>query len=95
MRGEFVDWFRPRPGTAAPGAERYDFFASQLRAGLSVVLPHAYTISDESSLMTCPVRTHQLMIQPLTEFLATPREAYVSSEPEMRNRITCALRVGP
>jgi len=45
--------------------------------------------------MTCPVRTHQLMIQPLAEFVATPREAYVASEPEMRNRITRALRVGP
>ena len=41
LRGEFVDWFRPRPGAAVPGANRYAFVASQLRAGLSVVLPHA------------------------------------------------------
>ena len=41
LRGEFVDWFRPRPGAAAPGANRYSFIASQLRAGVSVVLPHA------------------------------------------------------
>src|SRR5881296_4023088 len=40
LRGEFVDWFRPRPRTAAPDAHRYSFIASQLRAGLSVVLPH-------------------------------------------------------
>src|SRR5438046_8031057 len=40
LRGEFVDWFRPRPRTAAPDVHRYSFIASQLRAGLSVVLPH-------------------------------------------------------
>jgi hypothetical protein len=40
-RGEFADWFDP-PGTAAPaGAERYAFFANQLRAGVRVTLPHA------------------------------------------------------
>src|SRR5437870_8805809 len=41
LRGELVDWFRPRPGAADPDANRYAFVASQLRAGLSVVLPHA------------------------------------------------------
>lgn len=41
LRGELVDWFRPRPGAADPGANRYGFVASQLRAGLSLVLPHA------------------------------------------------------
>ncbi|HYV60256.1 MAG TPA: hypothetical protein VFA62_09335, partial [Acidimicrobiia bacterium] len=41
LRGEAVDWFRPQPGAADPGANRYTFIASQLRAGLSVVLPHA------------------------------------------------------
>ena len=41
LRGELVEWFRPRPGAADPGANRYGFVASQLRAGLSVVLPHA------------------------------------------------------
>ncbi len=30
LRGEFVDWFRPPAGTATPGAERYDFFASRV-----------------------------------------------------------------
>jgi hypothetical protein len=40
VRGEFVDWFGPPPGTAAAGAERYDFFASQFRAGVKVLLPH-------------------------------------------------------
>ena len=41
LRGEVVDWFRPQPGAADPEASRYAFVASQLRAGLSVVLPHA------------------------------------------------------
>ncbi len=41
LRGEFVDWFRPRPGAAPAGANRYAFVASQLRAGVSIVLPHA------------------------------------------------------
>jgi hypothetical protein len=40
-RGEFVDWFRPPPGIAPEGAERYAFFGNQLRAGVRVVLPHA------------------------------------------------------
>jgi len=40
LRGEFVDWFRPRQRTPAPDVHRYSFIASQLRAGLSVVLPH-------------------------------------------------------
>lgn len=41
MRGEFVDWFAPPAGVAAPDANRYAFFANRLRAGLSVLLPHA------------------------------------------------------
>src|SRR3989454_1698349 len=41
LRGEVVDWFHPRPGAADPDAHRYGFVASQLRAGLSVTLPHA------------------------------------------------------
>jgi hypothetical protein len=41
VRGEFVDWFRPPDGVARDGAQRYAFFASQLRAGVRVVLPHA------------------------------------------------------
>lgn len=39
-RGEFVDWFRPPDGTAPAGAQRYAFFANQLRAGVRVDLPH-------------------------------------------------------
>jgi len=39
-RGEFVDWFRPPDGVAPTGAERYAFFANQLRAGIRVDLPH-------------------------------------------------------
>src|SRR5260370_39324985 len=42
LRGEVVDWFRPR---AAPrGAGRYGFFASRLRAGVSVTLPHVQLV---------------------------------------------------
>src|SRR2546428_8651429 len=41
LRGEVVDGSGPRRGAADPGANRYGFVASQLRAGLSVVLPHA------------------------------------------------------
>src|SRR6059036_793234 len=42
LRGEFVDWFRPR---AAPrGAGRYSFFASPLRAGVTVTLPHVQLV---------------------------------------------------
>src|SRR3989442_9017304 len=42
LRGELVDWFRPR---AAPrGAGRYGFFASRLRAGVSVTLPHVQLV---------------------------------------------------
>jgi hypothetical protein len=40
VRGEFVDWFDPPPGRARDGAERYAFFASQLRAGVRVLFPH-------------------------------------------------------
>jgi len=39
-RGESVDWFRPQPGTAPAGAQRYSFFGSRLRAGVTVTLPH-------------------------------------------------------
>jgi hypothetical protein len=40
VRGEFVDWFQPPSSVATPGAERYDFFASQLRLGARVLFPH-------------------------------------------------------
>ena len=46
VRGEFVDWFEPRSGATAggeeavAGAERYNFFASQFRAGVNMLLPH-------------------------------------------------------
>jgi hypothetical protein len=39
-RGEFVDWFRPPDGVAPVHAQRYGFFANQLRIGVRVVLPH-------------------------------------------------------
>ena len=40
LRGEFVDWFRPRSGAAPEGAERYDFLGNQFRLGARVKLPH-------------------------------------------------------
>jgi hypothetical protein len=40
-RGEFADWFRPPDGAAPAGAQRYAFFANQLRVGVRAVLPHA------------------------------------------------------
>ena len=36
VRGEFVDWFRPPADKAPSGASRYNFFGSQLRAGLKL-----------------------------------------------------------
>jgi len=39
-RGEVVDWFGPPDGTAHSGAERYAFFANQLRPGVRVDWPH-------------------------------------------------------
>jgi hypothetical protein len=48
-----------------------------------------------SLVMTLPVRTHQLAIQPLKQLLAAPWEAHVASEPEMWNRIIGAFRIGP
>ncbi len=46
MRGEFVDWFEPLAGKAAPGAQRYDFFANQLRLGAKVNLPHVLFVAE-------------------------------------------------
>jgi len=46
VRGEFVDWFEPPAGSAPAGAERYDFFASQFRAGFSLLLPHVQLILE-------------------------------------------------
>jgi len=46
VRGEFVDWFRPPPGTAPAGAQRYDFFANQLRFGLRVTYPHIQLVAE-------------------------------------------------
>ena len=40
VRGEFVDWFQPPRGDASEGAERYAFFANQVRAGFKVAVPH-------------------------------------------------------
>jgi Alginate export len=40
VRGEAVDWFRPPPGAAPAGAQRYAFVANQLRLGVRLTLPH-------------------------------------------------------
>src|SRR5262245_33248255 len=41
LRGELVDWFRPRAGAAHPGAHRYAPFPSQPLPGSTAVLQHA------------------------------------------------------
>ncbi len=46
LRGEFTDWFRPPPGTAPSGAQRYAFLASQLRAGVRVTLPRVQLVVE-------------------------------------------------
>ena len=46
VRGEFVDWFAPPAATAARGAERYAFFASQLRAGLRILYAPVEVVID-------------------------------------------------
>jgi hypothetical protein len=40
VRLELVDWFDPPPSAAREGAERYAFFANQLRAGFKLAIPH-------------------------------------------------------
>jgi Alginate export len=44
-RGEFVEWFDP-DGTAPASAERYAFFANQLRAGVRIDLPQAQVVVE-------------------------------------------------
>ncbi|MBI3786260.1 MAG: alginate export family protein [Deltaproteobacteria bacterium] len=46
VRGELVDFFEPRAGTAAAGAQRYNFFANQLRVGAKVSAPGAFFVVD-------------------------------------------------
>lgn len=45
-RGEFVDWFQPKPGVATAGAERYAFFGNQLRFGFRATIPHAQLVIE-------------------------------------------------
>ena len=40
VRGEFVDWFEPKPAANASGAQRYDFFGNQFRLGVRLDVPH-------------------------------------------------------
>jgi hypothetical protein len=40
LRGEWVDYFEPPASAAPPGAPRYTFGASQLRAGVRATYPH-------------------------------------------------------
>src|SRR5262249_4285585 len=56
VRGEFVDWFRPLAGTAPSGANRYNFFASQLRGGLRLTFPHfvAVGVVQDTRLVGLP-----------------------------------------
>ncbi|GBD25178.1 hypothetical protein HRbin30_00493 [bacterium HR30] len=61
IRVEVVDWFRPAPGRSHAGAQRYSFYANQLRFGaeyeygvVGVVLEGQYTqllgLPDDASL---------------------------------------------
>jgi hypothetical protein len=45
-RGEFVDWFEPPPGVAHDGAQRYAFFANQLRVGARVTFPFVQVVVE-------------------------------------------------
>jgi hypothetical protein len=56
LRGEFVDWFEPAPGKAPPGAHRYDFFASQLRLGFQLEVPHLLftVVGQDTRLVNLP-----------------------------------------
>jgi hypothetical protein len=62
IRGEFVDWFQPPADTAPAGVQRYEFFASQLRAGAKVRAPH--------TLFTVEVQDTQLVNLPNDASLA-------------------------
>ena len=55
-RGEFVDWFGRPTASRRAGAQRYEFFANQLRAGVRVVLPHVQLSSRSRTRAwrTCP-----------------------------------------
>jgi len=46
LRGEFVDWFEPPPGTAPAGAENYAFLANQFRLGARVTWPHLQVFAE-------------------------------------------------
>jgi len=46
VRGEFVGWFAPPPGTAPAHAGRYAFFANQLRLGARLTLPHLQAVLE-------------------------------------------------
>ena len=46
VRGEFTDWFRPPAGAAAAGAQDYNFFASQFRAGVRITLPRVQIVAE-------------------------------------------------
>jgi hypothetical protein len=56
VRGEFVDWFAPATGRAPSRAQRYDFFASQLRAGMRLALPHVRLVTElqDTQLVNLP-----------------------------------------
>jgi Alginate export len=56
MRGEFADWFEPAAGKAPDGANRYDFFANQLRFGLQLKVPYlTFTVvGQDTRLVNLP-----------------------------------------
>jgi hypothetical protein len=46
LRGEFVDWFEPPENVARGDVHRYDYFASQMRAGLRLTFPHVQLVLE-------------------------------------------------
>ena len=45
-RVEVVDWFEPKPGAAHDDAQRYTFFANQLRFGAKLTVPHLQAVLE-------------------------------------------------
>ncbi len=56
LRVESVDWFRPPPGQANRGAERYSFLGNQLRAGLRATYPRFQLVleAQDTRLLDVP-----------------------------------------
>jgi len=56
IRGEFVDWFDPKPGNAPGSAQRYNFMGNQLRFGMKAESPGAmiFLEGQDTRLVSLP-----------------------------------------